>query len=61
MARLPSAKSKSHEVMLRGGPWSGKKAWLPVPNDGDPWSLPLSVQGYHGRYNLKNGNWSDLP
>lgn len=59
MARLPAAARKTKKVTLVGGPWGGQEALLPVQTD-DPWSLPITVHSYHGRYNMNNGTWSEL-
>lgn len=59
--RLPTAKTKWHDVKFFGGPWAGLKATVPQPSTGDdPWSLPLRVGEYVGRYDLSDGKWQAL-
>lgn len=59
--KLPRGKSKFHKVVCKGGPWNGKDVLVPLQDSGDPFSLPIRVGEYVGRYNLNTGVWNGQP
>ena len=58
--KLPTAKTRTHEVTCRGGPWHDQKMWVPALDMHDPLSLPIRVGDHVGRYNLFDGRWLPL-